>query len=102
MEYWNSSANRTSTGRPVDAIICPVAPYPAARPEKYHYYGYSVWVNSLDYSAVVVPVTTVDKKVDVVDSDFKPRNNDDKLTHEYCKLIFELLSDCSQSDSVDR
>lgn len=34
MEYWNSTAKLSKTGRCVDAVICPAAPWPAARPEK--------------------------------------------------------------------
>lgn len=34
MDYWNSTASKTSTGRPVDAILCPVAPSPAFQLEK--------------------------------------------------------------------
>lgn len=29
LDHWNSTITRTGTGRPVDAIICPVAAYPA-------------------------------------------------------------------------
>lgn len=29
LEHWNSTVNATGTGRPVDAIIAPVAPYTA-------------------------------------------------------------------------
>lgn len=39
MEYWNSTVRLTSTGRPVDAIIAPLAPFAAARPDRYKYYG---------------------------------------------------------------
>jgi len=39
MEYWNSTATLTGTGRPVEAIIAPLAPFPAARPDMYDYYG---------------------------------------------------------------
>ena len=39
MEYWNSTASVTGTGRPVEAIIGPTAPFPAARPNMYLYYG---------------------------------------------------------------
>ena len=38
-DYWNSTASLTSTNRPIDAFICPLAPYAAARREKYGYYG---------------------------------------------------------------
>ncbi|KAJ9640388.1 hypothetical protein H2201_002564 [Coniosporium apollinis] len=82
MEYWNSTKDLTSTGRPVDAIISPVAPFPAARREKYNYYGYTVWVNLLDYTSVVVPVTLADKNVDKVDTDYQPMNDIDKATQE--------------------
>jgi amidase len=41
MEYWNSTASLTGTGRPVDAIIAPLAPFAAARPDMYDYYGTS-------------------------------------------------------------
>ncbi|KAK4508799.1 hypothetical protein PRZ48_002538 [Zasmidium cellare] len=80
MEYWNSTAALTDTGRPVDAIIAPLAPFPAARPTKYTYYGYSVWVNTLDYTSAVVPVTEVDKNVDGKLADFKPVSEVDEVT----------------------
>ena len=43
MEYWNSTESITGTGRPVDAVISPAAPYAAARPDMYDYLGtYSI------------------------------------------------------------
>lgn len=48
MEYWNSTASLTGTGRPVDAVIAPLAPFAAARPDMYGYYGaYSISFHSL-------------------------------------------------------
>ncbi|KAF1972622.1 amidase [Bimuria novae-zelandiae CBS 107.79] len=82
MEYWNSTAKLSKTGRCVDAVIGPVAPWPAARPEKYAYYGYTTWVNALDYTSVVVPVTEVDKKIDVVDKDYQPMDERDRTCFE--------------------
>ncbi|KAL9004650.1 MAG: hypothetical protein Q9188_002541 [Gyalolechia gomerana] len=78
MEYWNSTAELTGTGRPVDVVIAPVAPFSAARPGKYTYYGYSSIVNVLDYTACTLPVTTVDKNIDVVDPSFKPMSKSDE------------------------
>ncbi|KAF1984926.1 putative general amidase GmdA [Aulographum hederae CBS 113979] len=78
MEYWNSTSKVSGTGRPVDAVICPVAPFAAARPGTYKSYSYmSVW-NFLDYTGVVVPVTTVDKGVDAVDAGFQPIDEADR------------------------
>lgn len=88
MEYWNDTAKLTSTGRPVDAIITPAAPFPAALPDLYYAsgYGYTTWVNTVDYTAVVIPVTTADKSIDVVDGNFKPRNKKDEKLAGFCKL----------------
>ncbi|KAF2194009.1 amidase [Zopfia rhizophila CBS 207.26] len=82
MEYWNSTAEVTSTGRPVDAVVSPLAPFPAARPGMYTYYGYSGFVNVLDYTSVVVPVTNVDKGVDKVDVGYAPIDDVDKRVYE--------------------
>ena len=87
MEYWNSTAKQTSTGRPVDAVISPLAPWPAARREKYKYYGYSTWVNALDYTSVAFPVTNVDKSVDVKSSDFKAVDEKDQEIQDDCKHL---------------
>ncbi|KAF2847529.1 general amidase-like protein GmdA [Plenodomus tracheiphilus IPT5] len=64
LDYWNSTAAQTKSGRRVDGVICPLAPFAAARRERYKYYAYSTWVNALDYTSVVLPVTNVDKGVD--------------------------------------
>ncbi|KAL8909509.1 MAG: hypothetical protein Q9207_000189 [Kuettlingeria erythrocarpa] len=82
MEYWNATKEVTGTGRPVDAVIAPVAPFAAARPNGYIYYGYSSVVNALDYTACVIPVTTVDKNIDTVDPSFNPLNETDKKVAE--------------------
>ncbi|KAL4877619.1 amidase signature domain-containing protein [Aspergillus karnatakaensis] len=65
MDYWNSTSDITGTGRPVDAVICPAAAHAAVIPTQYYHVGYTSFVNVLDYTSVVIPVTTVDKSVDV-------------------------------------
>lgn len=84
MEYWNSTADLTASGRPVDAVIVPLAPFPAARPEKYAYYGYGTIFNVLDYTSCVVPVTRVDKNIDAVDPTFKPVDDFDRKVQDDC------------------
>lgn len=90
MDYWNSTEKLTVTGRPVDAIICPLAQFPAARPKAYKYYGYSTFVNILDYTSVIVPVTNVDKSIDKVDEGYTPIDEKDKGVHESCKFALEF------------
>ena len=53
--------------------------------------GYSVWVNLLDYSAAVLPVTTVDKSVDVVDYGYKSINALDEKVWKACEFLFRLF-----------
>ena len=84
MEYWNSTTEYTGTGRPVDAVIAPLAPFAAARPNGYKYYGYSTFVNLLDYTSCVIPVTTVDQSTDVMDKNFEPLSDEDKGIAALC------------------
>ena len=79
MEYWNSTATKTHTGRPADCILMPANPFAAARPEGHRYAMYTTWVNVMDYSAVVVPVTTCDKDVDKRIEGFQPLNERDEF-----------------------
>lgn len=91
MEFWNSTANLTRTGRPVDAVISPIGPFAAARPNKHLSVGYSVWANLLDYSSVVVPITNCDKNLDVVDKAVKPVSSMDKTIWESCEWSSRLI-----------
>ena len=87
MEYWNSTEDVTGTGRPVDGVIAPVAPFAAAIPNRYRYYGYSTIINVLDYTSCVIPVTTADQRIDLVDEEYEPISNQDKETAESCKYL---------------
>lgn len=91
MDYWTSTENRTTTGRPVDALIAPLAPFAAARRERYTYYGYSVFVNLLDYTSVAVPVTNVDKNLDKVDEPWEFLGDADKDVFESCESDITVL-----------
>ncbi|KAI9657849.1 MAG: Acetamidase [Alyxoria varia] len=61
----------TQTSRPVDAIICPIAPWAAATIGGNKYLSYTLWVNALDYTVVIVPVTRCDRGLDVRDEGFE-------------------------------
>jgi amidase len=78
MDYWNSTADSSGTGRPVDGLIAPIAPHTATRPSEYKYYSYSTFVNGLDYTSVVIPVTVADKSIDVQDASYQPLSEIDK------------------------
>ncbi|KAL8952668.1 MAG: hypothetical protein Q9222_001436 [Ikaeria aurantiellina] len=90
MEYWNSTSEMTGTGEPVDVVVAPIAPFPAARPMGFLYYGYSSIVNVTDYTSCTLPVTTVDKSVDVVDSGFQPVSElDERVQGLYDPEIYD-------------
>ena len=53
LEHWNATQYRTLTGRPVDAILCPIAPTLAPPHDTTCWWGYSSQWNLLDLPAVV-------------------------------------------------
>ncbi|GAB1195066.1 hypothetical protein APSETT444_004320 [Aspergillus pseudonomiae] len=87
MDYWNSTAEITGTGRPVDGVICPCAPHAAVLPHKYAHVGYTAFVNVLDYTSVVIPVTHADKMVDVPQPRDDFLSEVDKTVHDQCELF---------------
>ncbi|KAF9011699.1 amidase signature domain-containing protein [Cyathus striatus] len=62
--YWNASVERTGTGRPVDALITPVAPYVAPPHGLNKTASYTMVWNVLDYPALIMPVSKVDLELD--------------------------------------
>lgn len=55
-KHWNATADRTSTGRQVDAILSAVAPTLAPPHDTTRWWGYTSYWNLVDYPAVVFPV----------------------------------------------
>ncbi|KAJ8133166.1 hypothetical protein O1611_g465 [Lasiodiplodia mahajangana] len=78
-EYWKSSAKRTTSALPVQAVISPVTPYAAVLPGKFYHSPYTSVLNVLDYTTVVIPVTFAQKEIDTVDPDFEPFNEKDRM-----------------------
>ena len=48
LDYWNSTAAITGTGRPVDAIIMPIAAVAAVRPNFHKFHGKLFKVDGMD------------------------------------------------------
>ncbi|KAL0951472.1 hypothetical protein HGRIS_008160 [Hohenbuehelia grisea] len=80
--HWNATVAATGTGRPVDAIISPIAPYAAPPHGKNKSADYTMIWNLLDYTALVVPVTKVDPSIDVKKPPHEFLNPKDKETYE--------------------
>ncbi|KAG6880002.1 hypothetical protein C0992_008209 [Termitomyces sp. T32_za158] len=82
LEHWLATANETGTGRPVDAIIAPVAPFTAVPHGKYSYVRYTMVWNVLDYPALVIPVSRVDPALDVKKPAHEFLSDSDKSIYE--------------------
>lgn len=59
-EHWNATYERTKSGRPIDAILSPVAPTLAPPHDTTCWWGYTAYWNLMDYSAAVFPVGQFD------------------------------------------
>lgn len=56
LNHWNGTKTRTASGRPVDAIISPVAPTLAPKHNATRWWGYTSYWNLADCPAAVFPV----------------------------------------------
>lgn len=83
--HWNATQQRTATGRPVDAILCPITPTLAPPHDTTSWWGYSSQWNILDLPAVVFPVGRYKQEEDF-DSQpagfTSPRNDVEKYIQE--------------------
>ncbi|TFK38849.1 amidase signature domain-containing protein [Crucibulum laeve] len=68
VDYWQASVELTGTGRPVDAVISPSAPFVAPPHGLNTYANYTMIWNVLDYPALVIPVSKVDQTLDTKQS----------------------------------
>ncbi|KAF7339266.1 Amidase domain-containing protein [Mycena sanguinolenta] len=64
-KYWEDTVGQTGTGRPVDAIISPIAPHTALPHGQQKHGQYTMTLNMLDYPSLVIPVSKVDQALDV-------------------------------------
>lgn len=78
-------AAEEALGRRIDALVAPVTPSACAAHDRYRYFGYTTFVNVLDLTSVVVPVTTADAAVDAPRAAFSPRNDVDAAIQAECK-----------------
>ncbi|KAF4458309.1 general amidase, partial [Fusarium albosuccineum] len=77
---WTYTGNED--GKEVDVILCPPS-FGAATPhDQSRYWGYTAHWNLLDYPAAVFPVTTVDPAKDLKDTEYVPKNEEDKFVYE--------------------
>lgn len=77
-------ADRTASGRAVDASICPTTITAAVLPGQFVHPDWTFFVNVLDATAVTMPVGFADKGVDVLDPTLEPLNEQDAKIAAQC------------------
>ncbi|KAM0123492.1 hypothetical protein ACHAP3_011088 [Botrytis cinerea] len=82
LDYWNSTSEFTGTGKPVDAFIMPLAPFPPPKPGQARYVGYTTIINALDYTSCAIPVTQVRKDIDRYPVEYTSLNEVDQAIHD--------------------
>ncbi|KAF7311089.1 Amidase domain-containing protein [Mycena chlorophos] len=109
LDHWTQTVKETSTGRPVDAIISPVAPYVAPPHGKSWNLFYAIWCNTLDYPSVVVPVgAKVDPVLDAKQprtefhSDLDKQNYDryDPALYENAPLSIQVVARTMEDEAL--
>ncbi|GAA5858334.1 hypothetical protein JCM8547_004655 [Rhodosporidiobolus lusitaniae] len=78
---WEATKELTGTGRPIDALISPVAPYVSFKPGEKQNVFFTGIANLNDYPASVLPVTTVTKD-DVPYTPYEFHSEFDKINYE--------------------
>ncbi|GJE86082.1 general amidase [Phanerochaete sordida] len=109
LDYWNSTSTMTGSGRPVDAIICPVSPYGGAPPHGHsRIVDYTAVWNGLDYATCVFPVTRVNATLDAKKPSHQFLNPRDKAHYEMWDLQtfwnapigLQLVGRCQEEEAV--
>lgn len=86
---WEATSSLTGTGRPVDALISPPAPYVSFKHGEKQDIYYTGIGNLNDWPSTVFPVTRVDPAVDVPTPAYDYHTDFDKLNHErYDPAVF--------------
>ncbi|OQV08962.1 hypothetical protein CLAIMM_13157 [Cladophialophora immunda] len=85
--WWSATAAKTSTGRPIDALIGPVNPSASAPHDMPGYCGYTSVFNILDYPATTLPLKSfrISAEKDPKDPDYQPVQG-----NPYDKMIYDM------------
>ncbi|GAA6038197.1 hypothetical protein JCM8097_005789 [Rhodosporidiobolus ruineniae] len=82
LEKWLATRMETTTGRPIDGLLCPVAPVTAVPPGGNPWPGYTGMFNLLDVPALSLPFGKVDPALDTRNKDFTPLNEMDQQIYD--------------------
>ncbi|WRT64467.1 uncharacterized protein IL334_001399 [Kwoniella shivajii] len=95
LDHWNATVSKTSTGRPVDAIIAPAAAAPPQPHDGHMYIGYTGFCNLNDYVSSILPVAHVDPSVDTKINRDDFLSDTDRQVHEQYDPALQAGAPCS-------
>ncbi|KAA8896902.1 hypothetical protein TRICI_006815 [Trichomonascus ciferrii] len=81
---WKDTATKTKSGRPIDALMCPISPGAAFAHDLFPWWGYTSLFNMLDYPGITLPIKGCfsDKTKDPKDTNYTPVGPWDKYTYD--------------------
>ncbi|KAL1842824.1 hypothetical protein VTK73DRAFT_3024 [Phialemonium thermophilum] len=82
LQHWLKTAELTSTGRPIDGLLCPINPCASYPHDFLTWWGYAALWSLIDYPSVQIPAGFVDKNKDVRDESYQPVNDLDRENYE--------------------
>lgn len=93
---WKKTSHITTSGRPMDALICPASPSMGAPHEFNAYWGYTSMFNFLDYPSTILPVANfkIDAEIDQIDTAYQAvaSNPYDKAYQAMCRCSHPSVS----------
>ncbi|KAF7314350.1 General amidase [Mycena kentingensis (nom. inval.)] len=110
LDHWESTVARTTTGRPVDAIISPAVAYTAVPHGLNSDSFYTTLCNALDLTCTVFPVTVVDPTLDNVHPAHEFHNHEDEHIYNLyeadrfpgCPVALQLIGGTLEEEAVIR
>jgi amidase len=94
IEAWSKTASTTSTGRPMDGLICPVAASAGIPHDFPLWWGYTSLFNLIDYPSIVLPLKKmrINAEQDAKDVNYVPKPNPfDAGNHDLCTMNLPTL-----------
>lgn len=89
LQKWAETASATASSKPMDVLICPVAPAQGTPHDVKPWWGYCAQWNLLDYPGGVIPAGTV-LESDAYPRGYEPVNELDRENMELCKSGWTL------------
>ncbi|PYI07908.1 general amidase [Aspergillus sclerotiicarbonarius CBS 121057] len=95
--WWNATAEKSSSKQPIDALLLPAGGSTSFPHDFVPTWNYVTIYNFIDYPCMKIPITTVDRAVDVKDGQYVPVSEQDGVNYRlYDPEVFDGMPVCLQ------